>query len=912
MKITFFRIKGYVNILNGMGLDELIIPFNTFKNRIVLISGQNGTGKSTIIQALSPNPDSSDSFRTDVFIDNYGNRQIIEYPAEKEIWYSSIDETGQHEYKILIQSLVDDSKTRRTTKAFISKDEEEMNPNGNVSSFKEIRDSLLGIDPVYLDLSSISSEHRGIVDMIPSERRKYMSSYIGSLDTYNNIFKTISKKANSLKSYMNTLNAKIYEAGNEAELRVKLIQLQEELKQNKDYRDKLLKDISEAETTIHILDPDNKMQDLYSSISDRLGSLKYEIEQNNKKHVYLYSLLNLNDEIEDIGKEIDNTKKNIEINKNTFSNNESSITSLMSINEEANRSLDDDRSRLNSIDSNSIQDNIEETVNNLISERNEYNKYLSKDDIKLLSSTSIDELKDLKIALDEFINEIQIMEDTYDNSIFISSMKYFSTPVNDIIRQKQFLQNDINNLNTSISKLSIEIEYKMENLNKLNKFNNTRPKECKIDNCPYISEYIDIKNSNISEEEIQIMKDTLSDYESNVKDKSIELENFDKIVDIILKLQPLYSSILTRSILKKIVELKFLFNSDEVVNRIINFNRFDEIKILDLLIEKYSIYNEITNINNQLSDLESDLKIYKSNKNLAESLNNSIITKTKEIENRNNEIIRLSKENKVLEESINQMNTRLDNLNQYSENIKNIEDCNNRKDNLKKEFDSVKDTIQTVKNKVDSLNLLKDELTRYDNIINPLSENINEIKYTLSNIVSYQQEFKKVSDRYEKITFIRNACSPGNGKGIQSEYIKRYMNDIIIDCNSMLAYMFDGSIQLDIPIINEKQFSIPFVGLGGLIVPDISNGSTAQRCMIGLVFSCVAMMKSSTKYNIPRFDEIDGGLDSSNRVTFISVLNNILDFMRSEQCIICSHNTEFEAYNTTRIYTSIGGITIEQ
>lgn len=912
MKITFFRIKGYVNILNGMGLDELIIPFNTFKNRIVLISGQNGTGKSTIIQALSPNPDSSDSFRTDVFIDNYGNRQIIEYPAEKEIWYSSIDETGQHEYKILIQSLVDDSKTRRTTKAFISKDEEEMNPNGNVSSFKEIRDSLLGIDPVYLDLSSISSEHRGIVDMIPSERRKYMSSYIGSLDTYNNIFKTISKKANSLKSYMNTLNAKIYEAGNEAELRVKLIQLQEELKQNKDYRDKLLKDISEAETTIHILDPDNKMQDLYSSISDRLGSLKYEIEQNNKKHVYLYSLLNLNDEIEDIGKEIDNTKKNIEINKNTFSNNESSITSLMSINEEANRSLDDDRSRLNSIDSNSIQDNIEETVNNLISERNEYNKYLSKDDIKLLSSTSIDELKDLKIALDEFINEIQIMEDTYDNSIFISSMKYFSTPVNDIIRQKQFLQNDINNLNTSISKLSIEIEYKMENLNKLNKFNNTRPKECKIDNCPYISEYIDIKNSNISEEEIQIMKDTLSDYESNVKDKSIELENFDKIVDIILKLQPLYSSILTRSILKKIVELKFLFNSDEVVNRIINFNRFDEIKILDLLIEKYSIYNEITNINNQLSDLESDLKIYKSNKNLAESLNNSIITKTKEIENRNNEIIRLSKENKVLEEYINQMNTRLDNLNQYSENIKNIEDCNNRKDNLKKEFDSVKDTIQTVKNKVDSLNLLKDELTRYDNIINPLSENINEIKYTLSNIVSYQQEFKKVSDRYEKITFIRNACSPGNGKGIQSEYIKRYMNDIIIDCNSMLAYMFDGSIQLDIPIINEKQFSIPFVGLGGLIVPDISNGSTAQRCMIGLVFSCVAMMKSSTKYNIPRFDEIDGGLDSSNRVTFISVLNNILDFMRSEQCIICSHNTEFEAYNTTRIYTSIGGITIEQ
>jgi DNA repair exonuclease SbcCD ATPase subunit len=343
-----------------------------------------------------------------------------------------------------------------------------------------------------------------------------------------------------------------------------------------------------------------------------------------------------------------------------------------------------------------------------------------------------------------------------------------------------------------------------------------------------------------------------------------------------------------------------------------SYNRFNEYKILDSIIEKHSIWTDMKNIESQLVDLKSNLKIYRNNKSLSDSLSKSIEDKTIEIENRNKEVIRLSKENKVLEETISSMNIRLDYLKQYSENRKDIEDCESRKKNLKDEFESVKDNIQTVKNKVDSLNILKDELTRYENIINPLSEEINQIKFNLSNIVGYQQEFKEVADRYEKIVFIRNACSPGNGKGIQSEYIKRYMNDIIIDCNSMLAYMFNGSIQLDIPIINEKQFSIPFMGPGGLMVPDISNGSTAQRCMIGLVFSCVAMMKSSIKYNIPRFDEIDGGLDQSNRVTFITVLNQILDFMRSEQCIICSHNTEFESYNTTRIYASVGGITIEQ
>ena len=69
MKITYFRLKGYIKVLNGMGLEEIAIPFSEFKNRIVLVQGENGCAKSTIIAALSPNPEGSDSFRTAVFIE---------------------------------------------------------------------------------------------------------------------------------------------------------------------------------------------------------------------------------------------------------------------------------------------------------------------------------------------------------------------------------------------------------------------------------------------------------------------------------------------------------------------------------------------------------------------------------------------------------------------------------------------------------------------------------------------------------------------------------------------------------------------------------------------------------------------------------------------------------------------------
>ena len=42
MKVTYFRLKGYIKVLNGMGLDEIVIPFASFKNRIVLVQGENG------------------------------------------------------------------------------------------------------------------------------------------------------------------------------------------------------------------------------------------------------------------------------------------------------------------------------------------------------------------------------------------------------------------------------------------------------------------------------------------------------------------------------------------------------------------------------------------------------------------------------------------------------------------------------------------------------------------------------------------------------------------------------------------------------------------------------------------------------------------------------------------------------
>ena len=112
---TYFRITGYIGIEDGLGLDTLVIPFNKCKNNICVIVGKNGSGKSTLQSALSPLPDPSTCF-------TQGKT------AEKEGILQLQDGT---QYHFLIVSAVDINGNRKQTKAFIQKNGEELNSNGN-------------------------------------------------------------------------------------------------------------------------------------------------------------------------------------------------------------------------------------------------------------------------------------------------------------------------------------------------------------------------------------------------------------------------------------------------------------------------------------------------------------------------------------------------------------------------------------------------------------------------------------------------------------------------------------------------------------------------------------------------------------------------------------------------------------
>ena len=123
------------------------------------------------------------------------------------------------------------------------------------------------------------------------------------------------------------------------------------------------------------------------------------------------------------------------------------------------------------------------------------------------------------------------------------------------------------------------------------------------------------------------------------------------------------------------------------------------------------------------------------------------------------------------------------------------------------------------------------------------------------------------------------------------------MGKIIALANELLGLLFQGQFAIQPFVINETEFRIPCLG-NGYLNDDISSMSSAQVSMISMILSFSLLHHSSTRYNIIKLDEIDGPLDYNNRLFFIDVLNNIMNIMGTEQCIMISHNSELQVDNS--------------
>lgn len=878
MRITYIRLENYIGIYNGRGDEVLEIDLSQNVNPIVIIRGTNGSGKSTLLKSLTPINDDSNAI-----VPGVTGRKVIRYlhnGITYEIEYiHPIDKEGKRK------------QTRGQVYKYGPNGKEELNPTWNVSSAKDIIYSLFNLDSNFLALSQLSSEDRGLADKRPAERKSFVSSIISGIEAYNAMYKIISKKHSMYKSLIQSLTAKINRIGNKEDLDLRYNTITKQVSQAISDRDASIQRIAMLRAK---LDENNaeKLLEEYTKIRDRYELNKKEriLLTNSLSKYYKDRTANIYT-VEERAKFIRDEEMELSENKaklpqweesfKTASNEYSSCElKIADINTEINKK----KSRLETfIDADFSEEELGR-YNDAVVNLKAIDDDIAKLDYRIDNKSEYDRLKELFDMMNNFSYAIM---DRYE---FITREDVDTL----VTRNSSFYENTLATITKEIeectkARISTEADIGFyESLVDKTKNLELKPKNCKFTDCVFIVEAIEAEKKKPKDALVKL-SDKLKKLEDELKELNDNLHLTNEAKSFMDKLEALQvvfesntsylSKIGADGIWKGFIEsitnnttAKFL---EEYIYRATNSYNLLEAKesvskIVDSLKESAIKYNAnktiIDEINGDIERMEAERNGYERDLNIA-------------YENMGNYSALRDEYDCLIREA----ETNLPHLDKIQEIDLEMRELEKKANESKAKRDLIKELNAKILEESAVAERCKDNY-------NELIAQRDDIAHNKILIDEYHKEMQEYTDNYECIEAIKYYVSPNTG--IQTIFIGAYMNDIMVKANELASCIFGGEFVIQPFVINETEFRIPCLG-SGLMNDDISSMSTSQICMLSMIISFAILANASTDYNILKLDEIDGGLDTENRIQFITLLGNLISMVGCEQCFLISHNMEY-------------------
>ena len=888
MRIEFVALDNYIGIFNGTGKRHIEFDFTQCKN-VIAIRGFNGSGKSTLMRTLNPFPDSNEML-------------IPGLEAHKRIIYL------KNEFRYIIDIIypLKNNGERATSKVSILKlnwstgEQWAINPNGNVSEAKELIMNEFELDNNYITLSQLSSEDRGLADKRPAERKKFVNDILSDLTAYNSMYKILTKKSSTLKALTSSINMKIDRILNGRSLnnlKDELAMIEKKLKSEELEREEILQEIGALDFLIV-----NKKKDLeeYDNNIIKQSALNKVIETISSDIVtirgnYFYSTQgdkivddlgdpyknpNLTDSINAIKRNIITEKISYQAKfKNDFNESEK----LANINSEIKDTIDKIRMQLSILIDNNAQDPEEfiKSFKENLDSRNQILDEINKRNASKLfeSNITIEKLDMMKAQLDYIMNRININLPIYDTP---DGYSVKIDKVSSKIRNSEIARDEI------VKKL-LQMNGISEDL-----INSKVPKGCKIKDCPM---RLAIEKAEKDNHQIQELKKDLDACDNTIKEskqymedlniryreslsRSELLTHYNSFSDIILALLSFDTNTKSSfdSITSKVWEYPDLYNRtvSTLIDKYIDiFNMKAQYEALQTTyINTVDLYTKIINKVDQIKELKE---------------NESALVR--EYKKNNIELVKLESSCKEYNGYIADINTELDILDRLLPLATALKEKHESLAQVTEIINKAKENIDSVKDNMNHRAKLIAESNSFADSIEKLRICYNNTNQDFRMAAEYINELTQYNNTYQKIETVKKYTSPTTG--IQTLFMEAYMNNVLIVANQLLQLMFNGQFILQPFVINESEFRIPCAG-NGYLNDDISSMSTSQICIISMIISFAMLYNSSSCYNILKLDEIDGGLDTNNRLHFISMLNQVMAIMKCEQCFIISHNAELE------------------
>ena len=735
MKYKWIELYGYAGIYNGMKLMDIKIDFTKCKTNKIIIKGDNGSGKSTLENAINPNPDSNDNF-------------IPNCEARKNICLcdNGID------YIIRYIHPINNNGSRGTTKGYISKiingQTIELNPNGNISSCKDILYDEFNLDSNFISLSKLSSENRGLVDNRPADRKKLVNSIINILEVYNGIYKKLSKKSSTYKQLINSITYKIDNLGNELQLKSQLENIISRINKLENERDMTIEAIATVKIKISEF-----MDILKNNNYDSIVSELKDVSSHNKvlRNQILKKLTDLGiKDINSIEEFLKYIEQQISISKSTIANNSFQVSNLLSQREIEFNDLKNKQIRLDSLQSDYNYLDIKNAMNQSQKIVSNYEKIFNEmglKNISLITKTEYDSAMESLKYLKDLSSNLLSLYNISDLEYVINNIEYISSE----LTKTDKIKNEIDYLKSEKERLFSLISIYISKQDIIDELNN-RPNECKIDTCPYIKSALEA-SIQYPRKELEKLQKEYDNIENEINKKSNYLNKLNIFREILISVLSIKRELDSKInfILKLPVKRDF---KETFFNRILSYDSFDDITKLYGYIDCGNMIEEYKLAKSQLDKYQSEYKLYEAKNNIIESILIDIESLTKKVDKMALDIETINNSTSDLEIKLREyedVKIKISNL------LSKINDDLKPSEEREKELLKIKDSLDVNSNEIeilhDNLNTLNNNLASVNSDIKGLSSEKEKINHSIILLEQYKIELQDYSNKYSNFIY---------------------------------------------------------------------------------------------------------------------------------------------------------------
>lgn len=826
MKITYIKLENVAGISVGSNKTVIEISFEKSKNKIVCISGANGMGKSVLISSLQP-------FAGVTSLDE---RSTLSYIIPGKNGYKEIHyQNGFDEY--IIKHYYKATKESHTIKSYFMLNGEELNENGNVTSFLSLVEIHFGLTQEMMRLIRLGTNVNSFITLPYARRKEYIGKLIDEINWCLLIYKEMNEKIKVTKTLLSSNSTNLYnchisdiliEEDNLRKLGKDIIKYEKE-------RDQIISKIGRLKSLMSgndINDLRKKFQEAESSLEE-FKRIENEIKSLSLESASIDSLIvqrsnitekkiSVQSKINSYRISIDNTLRNIErleisIKKITSNNDVQSLISAIQ----------------------SLKESIQNT-NNII-----------KNFIPLGSSS--EEVYKVLTKLQSF-NQISQMINTFG-----------SRPIDVYLKLKEegksideFLKDQIKRINSNINMTDLS-----SLMDQLFKDDMIITPNCDTEyvECPYFR-----------------LAETLDNLKNKIEDGSYDEETL-RCIRII--------SNNVDNVLNEIDSMSRIQVPDII------FDSFSEKRILSRLKERLPFF-DLTDLQEYLTILR-EYEIYKQNVDKLKQYENQLsMYKSSGIDSHLEEIKHLKESIEFYRTNIstldNEIKSIIKELNDIDEQIglvTKFNDSKKYKSIFESTLESTRKILKPLENAVNEKRELDFQLQQISNAINVARENHKTLETKINDFNKLTKERANLTQELSNLTMIAETAS--TKKGIPIKFMKKYLGKIQKTANKLLEIIYDDKLKLAKFNVTQDTFEVPYLK-NGRKIPDIKYASQSEIALVTMALSFALSNKAAGKYNILLLDEIDAGLDEENRLAFLKMLYKQMMELNAEQVFIISQN----------------------